>query len=277
VCKKRLAELREGDLFTQPDESHLGEAAQMVAKLRDKDLFEQPDESNLGECPICCLPLSLDPEKSTMMACCSKFLCDGCCHANQKREMEAGLEQKCPYCRGPLVRSNEEGDKLCMKRAKKNNCPVAMCHLGQRHRLEGNYQTALGYLTKAAELDDVEAHYQLSIMYRNGRGVEVDTKRAIYHAEKAAIEGHPMARHNLGIEEVMNRRFERARKHFIIAANLGYEDSLDDIKKLYAIGHASKEDYAAALRAYQAAVDATKSPERDEVVRYHEALRSLRA
>jgi hypothetical protein len=35
------------------------------------------------------------------------------------------------------------------------------------------------------------------------------------------------------------------------------------IKRLYADGLASKEDYASALRACQAAVDATKSPERE--------------
>ncbi len=32
--------------------------------------------------------------------------------------------------------------------------------------------------------------------------------------------------HNLGIEEWNNGRFERAAKHFIIAANLEYNDSL---------------------------------------------------
>jgi hypothetical protein len=30
-----------------------------LAELRDDDLFEQSDESHYGECPICCLPLSL--------------------------------------------------------------------------------------------------------------------------------------------------------------------------------------------------------------------------
>ena len=53
-------------------------------------------------------------------------------------------------------------------------------------------------------------------------------------------------------------------KHFIIAANLGLEASLDTLRRLYAIGKVSKEDYAAALRAYQAAVDATKSQQREE-------------
>ena len=72
-----------------------------------------------------------------------------------------------------------------------------------------------------------------------------------------------MARYNLGCEEWNNGRFERAKKHFIIAANLGYHNSLKQLRVLYANGYATKEDYASALRAYQAAVDATKSAERE--------------
>jgi TPR repeat protein len=80
--------------------------------------------------------------------------------------------------------------------------------------------------------------------------------------EEAAIGGHPHARHNLGCEELDNGRYERSKKHFIIAANLGNQDSLNELREGYANGHASKEDYANALRAYQAAEEATKSAER---------------
>jgi TPR repeat protein len=82
--------------------------------------------------------------------------------------------------------------------------------------------------------------------------------------EEAAIGGHPSARHNLGCEEACNGRLDRAVKHFIIAAKLGYDDSLLTLKKCYSTGHISKEDdFAAALRAHQAAFDATKSPQRE--------------
>jgi formylmethanofuran:tetrahydromethanopterin formyltransferase len=52
-------------------------------------------------------------------------------------------------------------------------------------------------------------------------------------------------------------------KHFIIAANLGYDDSIKGLKEYYTNGQVSKEDFAAALRAHKAAVDATKSPQRE--------------
>jgi TPR repeat protein len=136
--------------------------------------------------------------------------------------------------------------------------------MAKKHFREGDYETAVEYLTKAAELGYADAHFGLSTFYYEGEVVEKDTKKAIYHLEQAAIAGHPKARHNLGVVEKINGRFERARKHFLIAANLGYHNSLSNLKRLYADGHASKEDYAGALRAYQAAVDATKSSEREK-------------
>jgi len=121
-------------------------------------------------------------------------------------------------------------------------------------------------------LGDAGAHYNLSVFYHKGEGgVEKDAEKEVYHLEEAAIGGHPDARHYLGIEEGRNGNFERAVKHFIIAANLGHHDSLKWLKRLYAEGHARKEDYANALRACQAAVEAAKSAERDEADAYYDA------
>jgi TPR repeat protein len=151
-----------------------------------------------------------------------------------------------------------------MKRIKENNDPAAMRLLGTKLYSEGDYDTAVEYMTKAAELGDTEAHYGLAVLYRNGECVEMDEKKQVYHLEEAAIGGHPYARYDLGCIEARNGRYERARKHFITAANLGHHPSLSQVKRLYAEGHASKEDYADALRAYQAAIDATKSEQREE-------------
>jgi TPR repeat protein len=158
-----------------------------------------------------------------------------------------------------------------MKRIKKND-PAAMREMGKKCDKEGDYETAFKYYTKAAVLGDADAQYSLSILYRDGEGVEKDERKEVYHLEEAAIGGHPAARHNLGIEEYHNGRFERAAKHFIIAAKLEMNDSLKGLKKLYANGHVRKEEYAAALRAYQAAVEATKSLQRDVADAYYKAM-----
>ncbi len=264
ICACKLVKYCTIDCQKNHRPQHKKLCKKRLAELRDKDLFTQPDGSHLGDCPICFLPLPLDPSKSMINMCCSKMICRGCNYANQKREYEEGLERRCAFCREPLAKSQEEGDKRIMKRIKKNNDPAAMNHMGKKHYEEGDYDTSFEYLTKAAELDNTEAHYNLSCMYGEGEGVEKDMKKTVYHAEEAAIGGHLEARHNLGIEEWTNGRFKRAAKHFIIAANLGDLDSLKCIKDLHADGHANKEEYADALRGYQSAVDEAKSTERDE-------------
>ena len=122
-------------------------------------------------------------------------------------------------------------------------------------------------------MENVHAHFQLSTMYFYGKGVEQDDKRAMYYAEMAAIFGHPYARHNLGCtEERENGRMDRAAKHWIIAAKLGHDKSLERIKNLYKDGHVSKDDFTAALRGYQTAIESTKSPQRKEAEKYAEWL-----
>jgi tetratricopeptide (TPR) repeat protein len=231
-----------------------------AAEIRDDQLFRQP---SLGECPICCLPLPPDPTKSTVNSCCCKYICDGCDYANSLREWEQGLERKCPYCRESLPKTDEEVEKNLMKRVKVND-PVAMRQLGVNCRKEGDYEGAFEYFTKAAGLGDVDAHHNLSVMYQLGVGVEKDKKKEMYHLEEAAIGGHPWARYNLGCEEDEKGRTDRAVKHLIIAANLGYADALEPVKKLFSVGMVSKEDFEAALRGHQSAVDATKSKQRAE-------------
>ena len=232
-----------------------------AAELRDELLFKQPESSHHGDCPICCLPLSLDMEKSTMMWCCSKVICNGCHYANLKREIEANQERKCPFCRHPLPKSQAEGDKQRMKRIEAND-PAAIREVGLMRNKEGNCKNAFEYWTKAAELGDVVSHYQLSRSYRDGEGVEKDKKKEVHHAEQAAICGHPEARNDLGIIEYKNGRHERAVKHWMIAAKLGLDESLANLKQYIEHGMVSKEDFAATLRAHQAAVHATKSPHR---------------
>ena len=250
LCKKRLAELHD-------------KLGLLIEMMHDKQLFTQPDRSYMGECPICCLPLSIDESKSVMMGCCSKFICIGCDYANAKREGEQGLEHRCAFCREPVPESDEERDKQVMERIKKND-PVAMTHMGKRLYGKGDYRKALQYYAKAAELGDAGAHFCLGTSYYDGDGVEKDTKKAVYHLEQAAICGHTPARGYLAFYEGGNGRLDRAAKHFIIATNLGCDLSLKYVKQAFIDGIVSKEDYAAALRGHQAAINETKSAERDE-------------
>ena len=247
---------------------HDASCKERAAELRDELLFKQPESSYLGDCPICCLPLSFNNNnKSAMYTCCSKKICKGCEYANKLRQLEGRLEDTCPFCRHPMSKDDEESNTNIMRRIEAND-PHAMGHMGKRHWDEGDYDTAFEYLSRAAELGDAHAHFILGHMYSWGQCVETDKKKRLLHLEEAAIAGHPYARQSLAYDEQENERMDRAMKHLIIAANLGYDKAIQMLKNCYISGHVSKEDFAASLRAHQAAVDATKSPLREEAAKF---------
>ena len=116
----------------------------------------------------------------------------------------------------------------CLKRSASSVKPqddVGSHITPHKHYRDGDYDSAFKYCTKAAELGDV-----ISNLYRSGKGVEKDEKKKLYHLEEAAIAGHPLARHNLGLYEGRNKRIGRSMKHFIIAANLGFDQSIQMLK-----------------------------------------------
>ena len=190
------------------------------------------------------------------------------------REYNEGLKKpRCPFCRHLAPGTNEEAEKLSIERAKLND-PFALHGLGTMNYRRGDYDEALKYWTKAAALGNVDAMYSLAGLYRVGKaGVDKDRAEERALLEKAAIAGHPRARYFLGCYKEKNGRIDRAVLHWIIASNLGDDQSIKVLKECYKEGYVSKVDFAAALRAHQAAVDATKSPQREMAEVYHNSVR----
>ncbi len=240
-------------------ERHAEECKKRADELHDRKLFTQPDGCCRGECPICFLPMPHGNKKTTFYSCCSKKICNGCEYTHRI----SNKQNNCPFCREPVLSSgDEENDRRMMKRIEAGD-PAAMQRMGTLCFKQGDYDAAVKYWTNAAELGDAEAHYHLGVAYGEGYGVEKDEEKEVYHLEIAAIGGEPDARYNLGWIEDENGRFERAVKHFIIAAKVGDIGSMKELWKHYSDENISKEDLEATLRAHQAALDAMKSPHRD--------------
>ena len=157
---------------------HLEECRKRAAVLRDDILFKQPEGTHIGDCPICCLPLSLEMNKSRMMSCCSKLICNGCDRANKKRDY-----QTCAFCRESLPETEEECDEKRMKRVDAND-PYALREEGIKHQVDGDYRSALKYFLKAADLGDAEAHHRVAEFYYDGKGVEKNMGKVMYHILK---------------------------------------------------------------------------------------------
>ena len=207
------------------------------------------------------------------MACCGKAICCGCIHAVQIRALRSRKDDVCPFCRSPPAAS----DKVLLKRFEKRielNDARALHNLGAKYSfgangLRPNRAKALELWHRAAELGFASSYSSIGIAYDIGHGAEMDKKKAIHYWELAAMLGHVYARHNLGVYEQKAGKTDRALKHWMIAVSEANSDSLESIKKLYIEDHATKDDYAKALRYYQAYLDEIKSDQRDQAVAYN--------
>ena len=216
-------------------------------------------------CDICFLPFEFSaicPSKEVYL-CCMKLECNGCVLAS----ILHGMNRSCPFCR--TTTPSDDASRLAMvrKRADKGDAD-AISFLGNQYYfaqlgLTKNVPRAIKLWTKAAELGSLEAHGYLGCSYYHGEGVEEDKPRGIRHWQQAAMEGEANSRFNLGIAEYQGENDELAVQHWMISAKMGYEESLDEIKKSFMEGHATKAQYAEALRGYQDAVEETKSPHRE--------------
>jgi len=63
-----------------------------------------------------------------------------------------------------------------------------------------------------------------------------------------------------------------ALKHHMIAVGCGNDDSLKQIQELNVDGHATKDDYAKSLQAYQTYLDSIKSDQRDEAAAFNSVV-----
>ena len=92
----------------------------------------------------------------------------------------------------------------------------------------------------------------------------VDKKKAKYYYELAAMGGNIYARHNLGCKEISAGNYQRAYKHYMIAAKAGDKYSLDEVKEGFMRGFVAKVEYEQTLRIYQKRMDAETSDLRDK-------------
>ena len=250
-----------------------------AAELHDEALFKDPPPPE--DCPVCFLPLPLDARQRTFNSCCGKLICTGCIYVMAKEARGRGKIGLCAFCRAQNATTVSDETKRIKKLIEVDNVHAF-------YNLAGYYESGImgmpqdfakanELFLRAGELGHAMAYFNLGIAYDNGRGVEVDKKKAKHFYELAAINGNLEARYNLGLMEIEAHNYHRAKKHFILAANAGNKESLEAVKKAFMgafmagvvtndtrYGGITKDEYANTLRAYQKAHDETKSDNREK-------------
>jgi tetratricopeptide (TPR) repeat protein len=262
-----------------------------AAELRDEALFKDPPAKE--DCSICFLPMpqqlicfvSLQPATITSVPiydfvkaneevanetmetyypCCGKSVCEGCIHSFR----ESGNNEKCPFCNSDRGGKTDEEDAIkdIRKRVEANDAG-AICLLANsyHHGVNGFQQDqtkAIELYTRAADLGFNKAHNYLGDIYRDGG----DMKKAKFHFEAAAMEGHELARFNLALLEAESGNMERAVKHCAIAASAGCYIAMQHLITFFKKGFVSRESINSTLAAYNNSCVEMRSKARDDYI-----------
>ena len=256
---------------------HKKECRKRAAELHDDALFKQPPKDE--DCPICFLRMPSLSTGHRYQTCCGKHICSGCFYAGANMDGNAA-DQLCPFCRAPAPETEEEAIQKVRKRVEMGDAEAILklgCYYAEgQFNMPQDREKALELWHRSADLGNANSYYNIGSAYFDGEGVERDEKKAKHYWELAAMRGDEHARYNLGCSEGRAGNIERALKHFMIAVESGYHDSLTTIKKQYTFGLATNDDYEKALQAYQSYLSEIKSDDRDiaaalgDEYKYHE-------
>ena len=93
----------------------------------------------------------------------------------------------------------------------------------------GDYKTAFDELTVLAEQGDVDAQFNLALMYNNGKGVLKDSIEAVKWYRLSAEQGIASAQNNLGVMhsngDGVLKDYSEAAKWFRMSAKQGYDSA----------------------------------------------------
>lgn len=113
----------------------------------------------------------------------------------------------------------------------------AQSNLGVIFDISNLYESAIYWYTKAAESKDVDAIFNLALMYYKGRGVNRDVTKAIDLYTQGAKLGHVRSQYNLAViyhcGEVVTQNIDNAIYWYTQAANLGNVDAQHALGSIY--------------------------------------------
>jgi len=104
---------------------------------------------------------------------------------------------------------------------------------------------------KKAEQGDIDAQFNLALMYANGQGVSQNDKQTVYWYSKAAEQGYARAQHNLGVRytngQGVPQDYKQAVYWYSKAAEQGVAVAQNNLGVMYLNGQGAPQDYKQAV------------------------------
>ena len=155
----------------------------------------------------------------------------------------------------------EEGSQIIAMvqkpKASRRRRSLAIWDLGYSHRhghgLEKDVTSAVDLYERAAELGVKDAHYDLDVLYDEGKYVERhgQSNSTLGGSSDAWPPFRKIQSRLQGCEEKNAGNYDLALQHFLIAAKLGDQFALNQVKAMFMSGLATKTGHAEALSGYQ--------------------------
>ena len=142
----------------------------------------------------------------------------------------------------------------------------AMCYENGSFGYPRDPTKAFELYLRASELGNRSACLSVADAYLNGEGVEKNLKKSKHYYEQAALRGSLGARHFLGDSEWRKGNYERATKHYMVAAAFGDSYSVYQIQEFVKKGYVASDHYENALKVHQEYIESIRSDQRDEAV-----------
>lgn len=230
------------------------------------------------DCPVCMVPLPLDPDEKSYWTCCGKTICRACefeqgrartvINARRAKKDQPPLGSTCAFCRASQLTGDDEEVHSYKEKARKGDAvsayKLATLYTHGNRGVQIDEPKALELYQFAADLGNRDAMMRLAIIYQSGYlGEDKNKIKAKEYANKAIKRGKFTAHAFLAVSALEDRQIEVATRHWCLAAEAGEVGSMEQLWDQFYRGEVSKDLLERTLRRHKETLDEMDSEERE--------------
>ena len=261
--------------------THLGDEGGGQPKTKTTMDAEDPDvwkpRPETEDCPVCMVPLPLDPDEKSYWTCCGNTICRACefeqgrartvINARRAKKDQPPLGSTCAFCRASQLIGDEEVDAY-KEKARTGDAvsayKLATLYTHGNRGVQIDEPKALELYQFAANLGNRDAMMRLAIIYQSGYlGEDENKNKAKEYANMAIKRGKFTAHTVLAVSALGDGQLEVATKHWCLAAEAGDVVSMKQLWDQFYRGEVSKDLLERTIRRHKETLDEMDSEERE--------------